>query len=211
MHRHAQISQATSKVLLIGGCLFTFQLVLSAMTRSISLFSDTAHVGGDLLAIFVVIGTQIVAGFSDRTRGSIVQDDKYHGIELAAVAANGLILLSVASILSLEATSRLSDPPNISGIILIPGLLGLAVNLWMLTLLWEEREHLTVQSALAHVSFDSLASIGVIVAGISIYATGERLIDPVVSFFIIFLIVIWGFGLIWRAARTYRFQNHSTT
>lgn len=208
MHRHTEISQVTLKVLLISICLFAFQLIFSMATGSISLLSDTAHVGGDMLAIVIVILAQVLAGFLDKLRGGI-EDHRYHNVELVATGINGAILWVAAVVLSLEVASRLSDPPNISGIILIAGIIGILVNLLMLRLLWREREHLTVWSLVIHVLFDFLASFGVIVAGVLILVTGEKLIDPAVSIFIISSIVIWGFVLIWRAVCTYRLQNHA--
>ena len=208
MHRHTEISQVTLKVLRIIICLFAFQLIFSIATGSISLLSDTAHVGGDMSAIVIVIFAQILAGFLDKLRGG-AEDYRYHNVELIAIGINGAILWVIAIALSLEVASRLSDPPDISGIILIAGIIGISVNVLVLKILWGERKHLAVWSIEIHVLFDFLASIGVIVAGVLILVTGEKLIDPAVSVFIISLIVIWGFVLIWRAVCTYRLQNHA--
>ena len=195
MHRHTEIGTTTFKVLRIGIGLFTFQMVFAILTGSLSLLSDTAHVGGDILAITLVFLAQEIAARIDESTGE-VRVEHYHNVELGATAVNGLILLIVAYVLFREAVDRLSDPPQVSSAILVPGIVGFLVNLLMLRMLKEKREHLTVQSAAAHITFDLLASVGVITAGFLILATGERLVDPVISLLIIVLIVIWGTRLI---------------
>ena len=206
MHRHAEIGTATSKVLRIGVGLFTFQMVFAILTGSISLLSDTVHVGADILAVTLLFLAQKIAAWIDESTDEVRVED-YHNVELGAAAVNGLILLIIAFALFREAVNRLSDPPPVSSAILVPGIVGFLINLLMLKALKEEREHLTVQSAATHITFDLLASVGVIAAGFLILATGERLVDPVISFFIIVLIVIWGIRLIVRSYQILVRQN----
>ena len=189
--------------------LIVFQIVFAYLTGSISLWSDTAHVGSDLIAMAIVLGSQWVANRSHR-RGND-HPGEYHAVEIGATAANGVLLILAGGILVSQAVGRLSDPPHVSGIILVPGAIGLVVNLGIIFLLIEQRQHLTVQSAIAHVSFDSLASVGVIIAGLLIITTGAKLIDPIVSLFIIVLIVSWGARLIWLAVATQVRQNNDVT
>lgn len=194
-------------MLLIGVCLFAFQTAFAVFTGSLSLLSDTAHVGGDSFALLLVVLAEFTAHRIDKLNGESL-GNTYHNVELLATAFNGLILIVAGIALSIEASSRFSDPPTVSSIILIPGVAGLLVNLYMFRMLHDESGHLSVQSATAHVVFDSLASFGVIVAGFLILASGEKLIDPIISFFIIFLIVMWGIRLVAKSLLTFSLQNH---
>lgn len=206
MHRHAEIGGRVFRAFLVTLALVVFQIVFAVFTRSLSLWADTAHVGSDLIAMGIVIVTQFTAHQSHKC-GCDNQAD-YHTIELEATAANGIILILVGGVLLSQAIGRLMDPSRVSGIILVAGIIGLMVNLITLLLLSGEREHLTVQSAIAHVAFDFLASMGVIVAGVAITLTGAKLIDPIISLFITGFIVSWGVRIIWLAATAHTQQDN---
>ena len=209
LHRHAEVGKQTFEVFLITICLIIFQIVFASLTNSMSLWSDTAHVGSDLIAIALVLAAQWAAHRSHR-RGTD-HPEEYHAVEIGATVANGALLILAGGVLVSQAVGRLSSPPQVSGIILIPGAIGLIVNLYVVFRLRKERQHITVQSAIAHVSLDSLASVGVIVAGLLIITTGVKLIDPIISILIIGLIVSWGTRLIWLAATTQVRQNNKVT
>lgn len=154
----------------------------------------------------LVVGSQWTAQRSHK-RGYTLTEN-YHRVELFATKTNGILLVVSGLFLFTVAIGRLFNPPEVSGVILIPGIAGLAVNLFMVWLLLGDSQHLTVQSAIIHISLDSLASVGVIVAGGLILITGARLIDPIVSFFIIALMIFWGLYL-FRLARNTQNQQSS--
>jgi len=208
VRRHAEIGERAFRVFIITLCLWIFQIVFATITGSISLWSDTVHVFSDLIAIGLVVGSQRLAQRSHRKEYTHTED--YHRVELYATMINGILLVAGGLILFTVATGRLFNPPEVSALILIPGIVGLTVNLSMVWLLLGDRQHLTVKSAIAHVSLDSLASVGVIVAGVLIFAIGAKLIDPIVSFFIIALMVFWGVRLI-RLARTTQIRQRNNT
>lgn len=198
MHQHTEIGERALKVFVTTLCLVVFQIVFAVVTGSLSLWSDTTHVASDLIAIGVVTVSQWVA---QRSHGKgYAPIEEYHRVEIYATMTNGILLVVGGLFLFTVAIGRLFNPPEVSGIILIPGVVGLVVNLFMIWLFLGDSQHLTVQSAIAHISIDCLASVGVIVAGGLIIITGARLIDPIVSFFIIALMVFWGIHL-FRLAR----------
>ncbi|MCH7541452.1 cation transporter, partial [Patescibacteria group bacterium] len=121
--------------LIVGICLFAGQLVVSILTGSIALLSDTFHVLGDTLAILVVGGSQLMAIIAHRFGGHEDEED-YHNVELAATAFNGLLLIGIGIWLFYLAMGRLTDPPEVSSVNWIPGLIGLTVNLSMVALFW---------------------------------------------------------------------------
>ena len=209
MHQHREIGWLAARVLAIAICLFVFQLIFALLTGSLSLLSDTAHVGGDTFAMLILIVAQVTAHRIDKLNGEM-EGNNYHNVELLATAVNGLILITAGIYLSFEAISRLDNPPDVSGIILVPGIIGIAVNLLMFWMLSGKSHHMTVQSAAAHVMVDSIASAGVIIAGLLIITTGESLVDPVVSFFIISAIVLWGMRLISLPILAFNSQNHES-
>ena len=206
LHRHAEVGKQTLKIFLITICLIIFQIVFASLTSSMSLWSDTAHVGSDLIAIGIVLAAQWAAHKS-HSRGND-HPEEYHAVEIGATVVNGALLILAGGVLVSQVVGRLSNPPHVSGVILIPGAIGLIVNLYVVFRLRKERQHITMQSVIAHVSLDSLASVGVIVAGLLIITTGVKLIDPIISILIIGLIVSWGTRLIWLAATTQVRQNN---
>jgi cobalt-zinc-cadmium efflux system protein len=89
-----------------------------------------------------------------------------------------------------EALTRLSDPPEVAGAgVLALGLIGLAGNVAAtLVLAGGERQDINLEAVLRHSLGDALSSLGVVVAGAVVLATGWNTVDPIASIFIALLI-----------------------
>ena len=96
------------------------------------------------------------------------------------------------------AVSRLSDPPDVAGagvlVIGIVGLLGNGLATWVLAS--GERQDINLEGVLRHSAADALSSLGVVVAGGVIVATGWNTIDPLMSLVIAGLIAIGSWRLL---------------
>lgn len=123
----------------------------------------------------------------------------FHRMQVLAALANGATLLLVAFEIFREAWERFRQPaPVLAGPMLAVAVVGLVVNLVVALVLREHDHHdLNVRSAFLHVLGDALASVGVIVAGVIILATGWLWVDPLVSA-LIGLIILLGSGRVLR-------------
>ncbi len=183
--------------LALTGLIFFAELVGGLVTGSLALLSDAAHVFLDAFAL----GLSYVA----IRLTSLPPDDRhtygYHRLRVLAALVNGTTLMLVVFEIVREAIGRFSNPqPILAGPMLVVAVIGLIVNLVVAFVLrGHDHEDLNVRSAFLHVLGDTLASIGVIVAGVIIVLTGWTIVDPLISL-VIAVIILVGAGNVLRKA-----------
>jgi cobalt-zinc-cadmium efflux system protein len=167
------------------------------LTDSLALLSDAAHMFTDSAALAIALTAVRIARRPANSRLSF----GYHRFEVLAAAFNALLLLTVALYIVVEAWQRMNEPPDIAaqGMMAI-AIAGLLVNLIGMRLLRAGKEHnLNMRGAYLEVWSDMLGSLGVIVGGALILATGWMWIDTVVAI---------GIGL-WVVPRTMKLLKAS--
>lgn len=167
-------------------------------TGSLALLSDAAHVFMDVFALvlsYVALRLSALPADDRHTYG-------YHRFEVLAALINGVALGVISIEIFSEAVTRWQNPAPIkSGEMLIIAVIGLVVNLLVVFVLGghdheheagepEHADDLNVRSAYLHVLGDAISSVGVIVAAVLIWFTGETWFDPLMSILIGVLIVI---------------------
>jgi cobalt-zinc-cadmium efflux system protein len=163
------------------------EVVGGLRTGSLALLADAGHMLSDVLSHLLALGAIWLA----RRPATPERSFGFRRAEIIAAFLNGLLLVLVAVWVLVEATQRLSDPPQVlGGWMLAVAAGGLAANVAAFAILARSgRESLNVEAALRHVAADVLGSIGVIVASILILTTGWELADPIVSAAIALLIL----------------------
>jgi cobalt-zinc-cadmium efflux system protein len=182
-------------VLLINVVMLAAGIVGGIVFDSLALLADAGHVLTDVGAIALALFAAWVA-----TRPSGPQRTfGFRRTEIFAALANGMMLVAVSVFVFIEAISRLSDPPDVAGGgVLIIGAFGLAGNALATWILMRgDRTNLNLEGVLRHSAADALGSLGVIVAGAIVLATGWNQADALVSIAIGVLIL---FGS-WRLLR----------
>ena len=179
---------------LTGGFLIA-EAIGGLLSGSLALLSDAGHMLSDTVAL----GLAWVAFRLGRRRSSLRRSYGYHRFQVLAAFTNGLALIFIALWIAVEAVERLREPVEVlGGPMLAIAVLGLAVNLGVLTLLQRgHRENLNVRGAALHVMGDLLGSIGAIGAALVILGTGWTPIDPLLSVLVALLIV----RAAWRLVR----------
>ncbi len=159
------------------------------LTGSLALLSDAAHVFLDMFALGLSYAALRVA--------ELPPDDRHtYGFQRAKVLAaliNGATLLGIAFEILREAWHRAQHPgPIQAGPMLVIAVIGLLVNIGVALLLsGHAHDDLNTRSAFLHVLGDTLASVGVILAGVILLFTDWTWVDPLVSV-LIGLIVLLG-------------------
>lgn len=186
-HARAANRRVLSFALAITAVVLVAEVAGGILTNSLALIADAGHMVSDVLALSVALFAVWMAGRPASARRTF----GYQRVEVLAAAANGVVLLLVAAFVFWRAALRFGDPPDVeSGLMLGIGVVGLFANMASAQLLRaQQRQSLNVRGAFYHVLGDLLGSVGVIVAGVIMLATGWFLADPLVSVLIGVLIV----------------------
>ena len=163
-------------------------------TNSLALLADAGHVLGDAGALLLALGAIWLAGRradSRRTFG-------WYRAEILAALINGVALLVIAGAISARAAGRLGDDPEVNGgALLTIAAIGLLGNLAGVRLLYaRQRDDLNIRGAYYHLVGDALGSVGALVAGAVILATGWVTIDLIASLAVAALLLLSGARLI---------------
>ncbi len=143
---------------------------------SLALLADAAHMLSDALAL----GLALFAAWLARRPATPERSFGWRRAEILAALANAVLLVVLGLWILAAAVMRLSDPPAVEGgWVLAAGAAGLAVNLVVLRILRGAGTSLNVRAALLHVLADLFSSIGVVVAGVIVLATGWEYADPI--------------------------------
>ncbi|MEU8001486.1 cation diffusion facilitator family transporter [Catellatospora sp. NPDC049111] len=170
------------------------EVAVGLIAGSLALISDAAHMLTDAAAIVLALITMRMAA---RPAGGSYTFGLARA-EIMSAAANGLSLLLLAGWLAYEAVERLSDPPPVTGwMVLVTGLIGLAVNVvaaWAISK--ANRSSLNVEGAYQHVLMDMFASVAATAAGLIVMLTGFVRADAIATLVVVVLMVKGGWGLL---------------
>jgi len=156
------------------------ELVAGLWSGSLALISDAGHMTADVVALGAALVATRIATRADttgrRTYGS-------YRVEVFASGLTVLVMLGVAVYVVLEAIGRIGEGSEVqTGAMLVVGAIGLAINLVsMLLLRAGASESLNLKGAYFEVVADAAGSVGVIVAGLLVAATGQPLWDTAVA------------------------------
>ena len=156
--------------------------------NSLALLTDAAHNLTDAMALglsWLAAQLALKPADSKRTYG-------FHRAGILAALINSATLVMIAGFIFFEAYRRLLSPPPVqSGTLILVGLIAVAVNLATALMIRPgSRYDLNLRSAFVHLMGDVLSTAGAVAAGVAIYFTGQYWLDPLVSVFIGFLILL---------------------
>lgn len=166
------------------------------IANSLALMGDAAHMASDSLALALAALAAWLAQRPATPRLSF----GLGRAEVLAAMINATIMLVIVGALGLAAIQRLLDPRPVEGnIVFIVGGIGLVLNLTLAVVLFHGERTLNNKGALLHVLGDLLGSIAAITAGAVIVLTGWTPIDPILTLFICFLILLAALRLLREA------------
>lgn len=155
---------------------------------SMALIADAGHNFSDVLGLVVA---WVGAGLSKRAASPRFTWG-YRGSTILASLANALLLLVALGAIVLEAFRRFADPVPAPGwTMIIVAAIGVAINAGTaLMFAGGARKDLNIRAAYLHMAADAGVSVGVVIAGILVLATGAAWIDPAISI-LIAAIIFW--------------------
>ena len=169
---------------------FVVEAVAGFVTNSLALLSDAGHMLTDVVGLGMALAAIQLASRYDRNdrAGRDGAEPSQHTfglyrLEILAAFVNALLLFAVAVYVLVEATRRLFDEQEVLGVpMLVVATVGLVVNLIAFALLREgAKESLNVQGAYLEVLADTIGSVGVVIAAVSLELFGWGWIDPVIG------------------------------
>jgi cobalt-zinc-cadmium efflux system protein len=184
-------SQRLAVALGLNGALIVGQVGFGLGAHSLGLLADAAHNLTDAFALgLALVGVRLSYRLPTPKRSY-----GWHRATILAALANAVSILVVATVITVEAVRRLSQPEVVrGGTVLVVALIATLLNLGAALVLREPRERstdLNMRSALLHMAGDAAASLGVAAAGAVILITGRlEWLDPAVSIAISVVIAI---------------------
>ncbi|WP_392424433.1 cation diffusion facilitator family transporter [Barrientosiimonas humi] len=168
---------------------FLVELIAGLISGSLALLSDAGHMAADVVALGAALTATRIATRKDTT------GRRTYGSYRAEVFASGLtvlIMLAVATYVTVSAISRIGGSPEVAtGPMFIVGGIGLLINIVALMLLRSgASESINVKGAYLEVMADTLGSVGVMVAGVLIMITGDAIWDTVIALAIAIFVAV---------------------
>lgn len=203
VHDHGVRADTDRRYLLVAlGLLVSFvvvEVVVAAIARSLALLSDAGHMLTDIGALAASLYALRLT--SRPARGAWTFGWKR--AEILTAAGNGVTLLVVSALVTVEAIRRLVHPePVRGGVVLVVALVGIAVNLAGTRVLARaNRSSLNVESAFQHLLTDLYGFAGTVLAGLVVLLTGFRQADPIASLLVVVLMLRSAWGLLRASGR----------
>src|SRR5919198_6726428 len=168
------------------------------IAHSLALLADAGHMLADVAAI----GLSLVMARLARRPVTAERTFGLLRLEILAALVNGAALIVISLGVAVEAVQRFRTPPAVHGTLLVAvAAIGLAANAAGAAVLHRGHRHsLNERGAYLHVVSDALGSLGALVAGVVILATGWVAADPLISLFISVLILASAWGLVRESA-----------
>lgn len=163
------------------------------LSNSLALLADAGHMFSDALALvlaYMALSFAARPATPSKTYG-------WYRLEILAALINGVLLVVISLLIVWEAWERLAAPPEVqTGLMMVVAVIGLIANGIGLFFLSGHGQSLNLRGAYLHVLGDLLSSVGVVVGGALMWATGAFWIDPVVSALIAVVIVAGAYRLL---------------
>jgi cobalt-zinc-cadmium efflux system protein len=167
------------------------------VSGSLALLADAGHMLTDAGALALSLFAAWVAG----RPASATKTYGYYRVEILAALVNGAVLLAVTGWIVAQAVARLRTPEAVRpGILVAVASAGLLANVVALVLLHRGKgESLNARGAYLHVLSDVVGSLGAILAGGVILATGWLRADPLISIGLSGLLLVSAGRLVWQS------------
>jgi cobalt-zinc-cadmium efflux system protein len=192
-HGHAHAPRDFGTAFLIGISLnFAFVIVGAAygfIGNSMALIADAGHNLGDVLGLVVAWIASVLVRRAPSQRFT-------YGLRSSSILAalfNAVFLLITTGAIALEAVQRLIEPVPVAGMtVVVVAAIGIVINTGTALMFLRGRDHdINIRGAFLHMAGDAAVSLGVVLGGVAMIATGWSWIDPVISLGIV-VVIVWG-------------------
>ena len=172
----------------------TLEVVFGVLAHSLALIADAGHNLSDVLGLLLAWAASALSQRAPTER-------RTYGLRSSTILAalfNAILLFVAVGAIIWEAIRRLGAPTPVAGRTMIwIAAIGIFINaVTAVMFVAGLKRDLNVRAAFMHMCADTAVSLGVVIAGLAILATGRLWIDPVVSLMISAIIIGGTFGLL---------------
>jgi cobalt-zinc-cadmium efflux system protein len=165
------------------------EVVYGIFAHSLALVADAGHNLGDVLGLLLAWGATFLARTAPTERHT-------YGLRSSSILAalfNAIFLLITVGAIAWEAIRRFGNPTEVEPTTVIwVAIVGIVINSATALMFMSGRKRdLNIRAAFLHMAADAGVSLGVVIAGFLIIATGSLWIDPVISL-VIAAVITWG-------------------
>lgn len=179
-------------VLALNVTIVAGEAVAGVISGSLGLLADAAHNLTDVAGVALALVAVRWARRPPTGRRSY----GYHRSTVLAAQANAALILAATALIGYEGIRRLLNPTEVDGLpVVIVATIALLANAGSAVLLRDKDNDVNMRAAVLHMAADAGASLGVVIGGAVILATGGfEWIDPAISI---------GIGLLigWQAVK----------
>jgi cobalt-zinc-cadmium efflux system protein len=178
--------------ILLTSFYFIVEVVGGFLSGSLSLLGDAGHMLRDVFSLLITLGAIKIA----KRLPTKTKTFGYHRVEILAAFINGLLLVGISIWIFSEAIERFANPiPVKSSLMFSVAFIGLIANLYVASKL-HGSDDLNIKAAFLHVFTDTLASVGVVLASVWIFFTGQTIVDPIIGVIIATFVLASAFTVI---------------
>jgi cobalt-zinc-cadmium efflux system protein len=193
-HTPASFGRAFLIGVVLNGGFVIAEAVYGFFANSLALIADAGHNLSDVLGLLLAWGAASLVKRQPSARYT-------YGLKrtsILASLANAMLLLVASGAIILEAVRRFDEPQPVAEVTVIwVALVGIFINGGTaLGFMAGRKSDLNIRGAFLHMLTDALVSLGVVVSGLVVLATGWQWIDPAVSLTIAVVIVAGTWSLL---------------
>jgi len=176
------------------------QFIIGVFSGSLSLVADAIHNLGDVGSLVIAYVAQKISGLKATEKMTY----GYGRAEVIGAFVNSILLIITAIYLMFEAFERFNSDVEIKGLwVIAAGALALVIDLFTALLTYKgSKDSVNMRAAFIHNLSDALASVAVIISGVTAYYFQMFWVDFVATVFISVFILYHSYGLIVSCVRT---------
>jgi cobalt-zinc-cadmium efflux system protein len=189
----SRIDRAMAIGVVLNLAFVVVEVVAGFASDSLALLADAGHNAGDVVGLLLAWGAGVIARRPPTSRFTW----GFRRTTIFAALANASLLLAACGAIAWEAVRRLLVPEPVAGpTVIAVAAVGTLVNAATAVMLHRGGGcDLNVRGAFLHMVADAAVSVGVVVAGLAIAATGWLWLDPAASLAIAAVIAAGAWGL----------------
>ncbi len=193
------VSRAFVLGIILNGAFVIIEFVAGFYTNSLALLSDAGHNLSDVAGL----SFSLIAFKLSKAKATKTFTYGYHKSTILVSLINAVILLIAVGSIGVEAIHRFISPVKTPGIsIIIVASIGIVINTLSAFLFFRDRgKDLNIRGAYLHLALDALVSVGVVIAGLLIYYTDLKWIDPAISLVIMVSLLFSTWKILFESLR----------
>jgi cobalt-zinc-cadmium efflux system protein len=175
------------------------EFIYGFIANSTALMADAGHNLSDVLGLLVAWGAAVLTRSAPNRRYTY----GLRGSSILAALFNALILMMACGVILWEAVHRFTSPAPVAGMtVAVVAAIGVAINGFSAWLFMAgSKDDINIRGAYQHMAADAAISLGVVISGLAIMATGWAWLDAAVSIVIVLFILVSTWALLRESLR----------